>query len=268
MRWEKGKLNLPRGHPFALGATRVFLSLFLVLDFSDPSRERRVFCWQVLSRDDYPPRVSELKLIVGLGNPGRDYQGTRHNVGFEVLDLWAAEQGLSFVHEKKWEGELAKGPGYFALKPMTYMNLSGRSIASLVRFYRWNPEQVLVVYDDVSLPLGALRFRENGGDGGHNGIKSTIACLGSKEFPRLKVGVGSARPGGLVGHVLGKFSPDESDELQNMLARAGRAVQLAASAGVPSAANEFNQKVKPKEEHPSNDEQEIRRSDSVEHEGK
>ena len=209
--------------------------------------------------------MSELKLIVGLGNPGREYEGTRHNIGFEVLDLWAQEKGVAFEPERKWEGELAKAGGVTALKPLTFMNLSGRSVASLARFYRWTPEQILVVYDDVSLPVGTLRFRANGGDGGHNGIKSLIACLGSKEFPRLKVGVGSAGPGSLVGHVLGKFAPDEREEVQNTLARAVLAVQLAASAGVTSAANEFNVKNKPKQEHPSNNEQEIRRSDSAEH---
>ncbi|MGJ8723041.1 MAG: aminoacyl-tRNA hydrolase [Roseibacillus sp.] len=211
--------------------------------------------------------MSELKLIVGLGNPGREYEGTRHNIGFEVLDLWAHEKRVEFEVQRKWEGEVAKAGSVTALKPMTFMNLSGRSVASLARFYRWTPEQILVVYDDVSLPVGTLRFRANGGDGGHNGIKSLIACLGSKEFPRLKVGVGSAGPGSLVGHVLGKFAPNEREEVQNTLARAVLAVQLAASAGVTSAANEFNVKNKTKQEHPSNDEQEIRRSDSVEHKG-
>ena len=142
-------------------------------------------------------------------------------------------------------------------------------MASLARFYRWRPEQILVVYDDVAPPVGTLRFRASGGDGGHNGIKSLIACLGSKEFPRLKVGVGNAGSGSLVGHVLGKFSPNEREEVQNTLARAVQAVQLAASAGVTSAANTFNVKAKKntKLEHTSDDEQEIRRIDSVEHEG-
>ncbi len=212
-------------------------------------------------------QVSELKLIVGLGNPGRDYEGTRHNIGFDVLDLWVRDEGAEFESQKKWEGKVAKVKGMTALKPTTFMNLSGRSVASLSRFYRWTPEQILVVYDDVSLPVGTLRFRANGGDGGHNGIKSLIASLGSKDFPRLKVGVGSAGPGALVGHVLGKFAPNEREEVQNTLARAVLAVQLAASAGVTSAANQFNVKIKPKQEHPSDDEQEIRRSDSVEHQG-
>lgn len=201
--------------------------------------------------------MSELKLIVGLGNPGRDYEGTRHNIGFEVMDGWAAAESAAFETEAKWEGEVARAKGLFALKPQTFMNLSGRSVASLARFYRWTPEQILIVYDDVALPLGTLRFRETGGAGGHNGIKSLIECLGSKDFPRLKIGVGSATSGSLVGHVLGRFAPNERDEVQNTLARAVRAVQLAASGGVTSAANEFNVKTKPKEEHPSDDEQEI-----------
>lgn len=211
--------------------------------------------------------MSELKLIVGLGNPGREYEGTRHNIGFEILDHWADAERVEFEAQKKWEGEVAKSRGVSALKPMTFMNLSGRSVASLARFYRWTPDQILVVYDDVSLPVGTLRFRANGGDAGHNGIKSLIACLGSKDFPRLKVGVGAAGPGSLVGHVLGKFSPDEREEVQNTLARAVLAVQLAASAGIEKAANEFNVKNKTKQEHPSDDEQEIRRIDSVEHKG-
>ena len=208
---------------------------------------------------------SELKLVVGLGNPGREYEGTRHNIGFAVLDAWAAQEGASFETEKKWEGVATKIGGVTVLKPMTFMNLSGRSVASLARFYRWTPEQILVVYDDVALPLGTLRFRERGGAGGHNGMKSLIACLGSESFPRLKFGVGAAGPNALVGHVLGRFPPNEHDEVQNTLARAVLAVQLAASAGVMSAANEFNVKKQSKEEHPSDDEQEIRRSDSVEH---
>ncbi len=210
--------------------------------------------------------MSEIKLIVGLGNPGRDYDGTRHNIGFDVLDLWVRGEDGEFETQRKWEGEVAKIGSVTVLKPTTFMNLSGRSVASLARFYRWTPEQILVVYDDVSLPLGSLKFRANGGDGGHNGIKSLIESLGSKEFPRLKVGVGSAGSNSLVGHVLGKFRENEREELQNTLATAVLAVQLAASAGVSRAANYFNVKKKPKPQ-PSNDEQEIRRSDSVEHEG-
>ncbi|MDP0490140.1 MAG: aminoacyl-tRNA hydrolase [Verrucomicrobiota bacterium JB023] len=211
--------------------------------------------------------MAELKLIVGLGNPGKEYEGTRHNIGFEVLDALADEAGVRFELEKKWEGELAKVDGLPLLKPMTFMNLSGRSVASLARFYRWKPEEILVVYDDVALPLGRLRFREGGSDGGHNGIKSLIAHLGTRDFPRLRIGVGSARPGGLVGHVLGKFAPNEREEMQNTLARARVAVQLAASRGVVMAANEFNVKEKPKKQLSSDDEQEIRRSDCTEHQG-
>ncbi|MBK1833436.1 aminoacyl-tRNA hydrolase [Roseibacillus ishigakijimensis] len=208
-----------------------------------------------------------MKLIIGLGNPGKEYEGTRHNIGFEVLDQWVREAGAEFEKERKWEGEVAKIGALTLLKPTTFMNHSGRSAASLARFYRWTPQEILVVYDDVALPVGTLRFRASGGDGGHNGIKSLIQHFGSKDFPRLKVGVGSAAPGKLVGHVLGTFAPNERDEVQNTLARAVQAVQLAASVGVTSAANKFNVKNKPKEEHPSDDEQEIRRSNCVEHEG-
>lgn len=230
---------------------------------------KRVFCLFNLGLLPKVCRsVSNLRLIVGLGNPGREYEGTRHNIGFEVLDHWAQGERADFELEKKWEGSVAKIGSLTVLKPMTFMNLSGRSVATLARFYRWEPEQILVVYDDVALPLGTLRFREGGGDGGHNGIKSLIEHLGTKDFPRLKFGVGSAGPNGLVGHVLGRFQPNERDEVQNTLARAVLAVQLAASAGVTSAANEFNVKKQSKEEHPSDNEQEIRRSDSVEHKGK
>ncbi|MEM9081292.1 MAG: aminoacyl-tRNA hydrolase [Verrucomicrobiota bacterium] len=211
--------------------------------------------------------MEDLKLVVGLGNPGREYEGTRHNIGFEVLDLWAREAGVAFEGEKKWEGQLAKAGGVTLLKPMTFMNLSGRSVGSLARFFRWKPEQILVVFDDVALPLGALRFRENGGDGGHNGIKSLIEHLGSREFPRLKIGVGAAAPGGLVGHVLGKFPPDEREEVQNTLARGVQALQLACASGVAAAANQFNAKKQQKKEQSSDNEQEIRRSDCTEHEG-
>ena len=211
--------------------------------------------------------MSEIKLVVGLGNPGSQYVGTRHNIGFEILDELAREIGVGFKMERKWEGEVAQAPGGgWLLKPMTFMNLSGRSVAGLVRFYRWEPEQVLVVYDDIALEVGAFKFRMKGGAGGHNGIKSMIQSLGSSEFPRLKIGVGAARGEGLVGHVLGRFSPEEKNLMQNTLATSVSAVQLALSAGVSHAANHFNIRKKPKEEHPSDDEQEIRRTDCVEHE--
>jgi peptidyl-tRNA hydrolase, PTH1 family len=181
-------------------------------------------------------------LIVGLGNPGRQYEETRHNVGFMLLDKLAAGSGAIFQSAPKWQSHLAKLPesGTILLKPQTFMNLSGRAIQQILSFHKWTPDQMLVIYDDVALPLGTLRFREKGSAGGHNGIKSIIQHLGNDEFPRLKIGIGGSRPGEMVGHVLGKFSPDERPLLENTLATALEAVQLARSQGIATAANRYH----------------------------
>jgi PTH1 family peptidyl-tRNA hydrolase len=132
------------------------------------------------------------------------------------------------------------------MKPQTFMNLSGRSVRQVLSFYKWEVDRMMVVYDDVALPLGHLRFREKGSAGGHNGIKSIIEHVGGDEFPRLKLGIGASRPGGMTGHVLGKFAPDEREDLENMLATALEAVQLSRSQGIPLASNRFNtSRVKP-----------------------
>lgn len=194
--------------------------------------------------------------IVGLGNPGRQYEDTRHNVGFMVLDRLAAAAGASFSPAPKWQSSMTKlpGSGLILLKPQTFMNLSGRAVQQISSFHKWTPEQILVIYDDVALPLGQLRFREKGSAGGHNGIKSLIAHLGGDVFPRLKVGIGGARPGEMVGHVLGKFAPDERVLLENTLATAREAVQLALSQGVAVAANLYNTR---RNQPQSQDEQEV-----------
>lgn len=186
-------------------------------------------------------------LIVGLGNPGRQYEDTRHNVGFMVLDRMATSAGVTFQTSPKWQCHLAKLPdgGTLLLKPQTFMNLSGRAIRQILNFYKWQPEQMLVIYDDVSLSLGTLRFREKGSAGGHNGIKSIIEHLGTDIFPRLKIGIGSSQPGNMVGHVLGKFSPDERPLLENTLATAHEAVQLARSQGIAVAANRYHTRNQP-----------------------
>ena len=155
--------------------------------------------------EDKNDAVSGLKLVVGLGNPGAKYERTRHNVGFEALDRLADGLGVRFEKESKWEGEVAKAGNVWLLKPQTFMNESGRSVGSLCRFYRWNPEQVLVVYDDVALPLGTMRFRMKGSHAGHNGVRSLIAHLGSEAFPRLKIGIGAASGGGLGGACAGEI---------------------------------------------------------------
>lgn len=195
--------------------------------------------------------MSDIKLVIGLGNPGQKYEQTRHNIGFLVMDRLAHIYGAQMANHLKWRAHLAKVPGSNAMlmKPQTFMNESGQSVGAALRFYKWQPEQVLVVYDDVSLPFGALRFRMAGSAGGHNGIRSMIAHLGSDQFPRLKLGIGNAGQeektkagASLTGHVLGKFSVDEQNQLENTLATAAEAVQFALSEGVESAANTFNTK--------------------------
>jgi peptidyl-tRNA hydrolase, PTH1 family len=191
-------------------------------------------------------------LIIGLGNPGRQYEDTRHNVGFMVLDRLASAAGVAFQSSPKFQCHLAKLPdgGTLLLKPQTFMNLSGRAIRQVMAFHKWLPEQILVIYDDAALPLGTLRFREKGSAGGHNGIKSTIEHLGTDGFPRLKIGIGSSQPGNMVGHVLGKFSPDERSQLENTLATALDAVQLARSQGIAVAANRYHQRIQSTPTHP------------------
>lgn len=195
--------------------------------------------------------MPEIKLVIGLGNPGQKYERTRHNIGFLVMDRMAHIHGAQMVNHLKWRAHVARvpGSGTILMKPQTFMNESGQSVGAAMRFYKWQPEQILVVYDDVSLPFGSLRFRMAGSAGGHNGIKSIISHLGSDQFPRLKLGIGNAMQeqkqkagGSLTGHVLGKFSTDEQNELENTLATAAEAVQFALAEGVESAANSFNTK--------------------------
>jgi len=184
------------------------------------------------------------RLIVGLGNPGETYRDTRHNIGFMVLDEIARRMGAAFREEKRWSGLVAKFTGGYLLKPLTFMNDSGRAVQSVGHFYKASPAQTLVVYDDVDLPLGRLRFRTSGSAAGHNGIRSLIASLGSDEFPRLKVGISPAdgRPAGerMVGHVLGKFRSEELPALQTVIQRAADAVLSAVDSGLEAAMNVFN----------------------------
>jgi len=205
-------------------------------------------------------------MIVGLGNPGRQYEETRHNIGFMVLDRLAAASGVGFQSLAKWQCHLAKLPddGTLLLKPQTFMNLSGRAVRQALAWHKWPPESMLVIYDDVSLPLGTLRFRAKGSAGGHNGIKSIIEHLGGDVFPRLKIGIGSSQPGNMTGHVLGKFSPDEKLLLENTLATAFEAVQLACSEGIAAAANQYHSRTPSTPTQP--DEPQIPRPDRPEHE--
>ena len=185
-----------------------------------------------------------MKLIVGLGNPGKEYSGTRHNVGFAVIDELSNEYSID-VSKGKFKGVYGEGrinnERVILLKPLTYMNLSGESIKAVSDFYKIPVEDIIVIYDDISLPVGGLRIREKGSAGGHNGIKSIIAHLKTDEFPRIKVGVGSKPEGGdLVNPVLGHFSKEDSVLMSDSEKRAAHAAVAIIKSGPREAMNEYN----------------------------
>ncbi len=194
---------------------------------------------------DHSESTDGIRLVVGLGNPGPEYERTRHNIGFELVDKLATDRGLKWSKEHKFRAKIAAdGNGITFAKPLTYMNLSGNSVARLGRHHGLHPDQILVVYDDISLPVGSLRFRAEGSSGGHNGIKSIIEYFATETFPRLKIGVG-ANPGkeALTDHVLGQFSPEEWAEMEKVLAIAADGVNCALSAGLNTAMNQFNRRL-------------------------
>lgn len=187
-----------------------------------------------------PSTGSGIKMVVGLGNPGKNYEETRHNVGFKVIDELLRGTGVELKREKKWTAEICKWNSAFLVKPLTFMNESGRAVGKIASFYDIKPEEILIITDDVTLDTGALRFRMKGSHGGQNGVKSIIQHLRTTDFPRLKLGVGKCHGKALTGHVLGKFPPSERETVENMLATAGQAVQVCLSQGVEAAANQFN----------------------------
>jgi len=185
------------------------------------------------------------KVIVGLGNPGPQYRGTRHNLGFDVLERLADTLGTTFDREKH-QGLLAeavtRGQRLLLVKPLTFMNRSGDCVAVAARNKCDGPEDILVVTDDINLPVGKLRIRAGGSAGGHNGLKSLIERLGSSSFHRLRLGVGDNRQGpDLADHVLSRFRPDEKDAVAALVDRAVEAALCWAEHGVERAMNEFNQ---------------------------
>ena len=192
------------------------------------------------------PEDTAIRLIVGLGNPGREYENTRHNAGFMILDRFARRAGVEFGNERKFEARFARSGSLFLLKPQTFMNLSGRSVAAVCQFYKIEPAEVLVAYDDVALPEGKLRIRLSGSAGGHNGMRSIIACLGTDQFPRVRFGVGASDVKSLVGHVLGPFDPASLEGLDKSLENAVEAVSMCALRGLTVAMNHFNKEEKPK----------------------
>jgi len=184
------------------------------------------------------------RLVIGLGNPGRKYAGNRHNVGFQCLDRLAAAWGLSFSRRKHKallaEGEIA-GLKVILAKPQTFMNLSGQAVERLAHFYRLPPENILVIYDDLDLPLGKIRLRPKGGSGGHKGMKSIIEHLGTQNFPRLRVGIGRPTHGDPVDYVLSDFAPDQRITMEEVYGRVISAVELWLKEGIEAAMNKHNQ---------------------------
>ena len=188
-------------------------------------------------------------LIAGLGNPGRQYEKTRHNMGFdtidELIDRHRIPQG-GIAHKAMYGKGMIAGEKVLAVKPLTYMNLSGESLREWVNYYKLDPEtEMIVIYDDIDLDPGQIRIRKKGSAGGHNGIKSIIAQLGTQNFYRIKVGVG-AKPRGwdLADYVLGRFSSDERIAVDKAICDAADAVEMILRDGIESAMNHYNRKNK------------------------
>jgi peptidyl-tRNA hydrolase, PTH1 family len=182
-------------------------------------------------------------LIVGLGNPGPKYEGTRHNIGFMAVDRFARRHGME-LNQQKFHGRYGKGHAagqdVVLLEPQTYMNLSGKSVVPAAKFYDVGPESIIVLHDEIDLAPGVLRLKEGGGHGGHNGLRDIIAQLGSREFKRLRLGVGRPEHGEVTNHVLGRFRADETPAIDDLLERACDALEILMSEGLATAQNRFN----------------------------
>lgn len=189
-----------------------------------------------------------MKLIVGLGNPGTQYAATRHNIGFEAIDTIAEIHNIS-VNKSKFKALVGEGTingeRVVLMKPQTYMNLSGEAVSACRSWYKIANEDIVIIYDDVSLAIGQMRIRKTGSAGGHNGIKSIIAQLGTDVFPRVKVGVGE-KPSGwdLADYVLGRFSEEEMKEICPKLKDVCKAVETMVIKDVDTAMNRYNSKAR------------------------
>ncbi|MFP5378175.1 MAG: aminoacyl-tRNA hydrolase [Vicinamibacteria bacterium] len=186
-----------------------------------------------------------MKLVAGLGNPGPQYRDTRHNAGFLVIDRLAARWGAEGQWREQQQALAIKtvfqATPVVLAKPMTYMNLSGEAVAGLARFYKIDPADVLVVVDEVALPIGRLRARREGSAGGHNGLKSVAQHLGTEAYPRLRIGVGRGdERRDLAAHVLGRFQGDERDIVEAAVLRAAEAVECFLTDGIERVMNAFN----------------------------
>ena len=188
------------------------------------------------------------ELIVGLGNPEPKYDRTRHNIGFDAVDSLAIAWGMSWKENKRFQGLIAEGVSPYGnkiglLKPLTYMNRSGQAVRAVIDWYKIAPQSVLVIYDEMDLPLGRLRIRLSGSAGGHNGMKSIISHLNSQDFPRLRIGIGKSNgQKDTVSHVLGKFAPEEKKVIKKVLELSNDAVERSLKEGVEKAMSLYNGK--------------------------
>lgn len=184
-----------------------------------------------------------MKLIVGLGNPGAEYAGTRHNAGFEVINLLARKHNIS-VTKRDFQSVIGdgqiEGNRVLLARPMTYMNLSGEAVAAITRFYKLEPADVIVIVDDVALAVGRIRLRLKGTAGGQNGLASVLRHLGTQEVPRIRIGVGAARPGDLVSHVLSRFRKEDMPLVEEAYVRAAEAAEFAVQNTFENAMNKYN----------------------------
>lgn len=190
------------------------------------------------------------KIILGLGNPGSEYARTRHNVGFLVADVLARRWGIRIDERKNrcrlGQGRFGSTPVVVA-KPQTYMNESGNAVISLIARFGAAPADLIVIYDDMNLPLGQVRVRASGSAGGHNGMKSIIGVLGTNQFPRVRIGIGAPKQGDAIDYVLGEFSAEERTAIEEAVVVAADAVEAILQEGADAAANRFNRKARPAE---------------------
>jgi PTH1 family peptidyl-tRNA hydrolase len=190
--------------------------------------------------------MDALYAIVGLGNPGAEYARTRHNIGFMAVERFGEKHGAVWTNQRKFESRTAKveaaGKRALLCEPQTYMNVSGRAVGALIDFYQLPLNRLLIVVDDADLPLGELRMRGSGSSGGHHGLESIEERLGTREYARLRIGIGRQRTDvrEITGHVLGRFSAAEAETLELMLKRAAAQIERWIEAGLQRAMNEFN----------------------------
>ena len=184
--------------------------------------------------------AGHIRLVAGLGNPGTEYVATRHNIGFMVVDQFAAQFGSTWERSGKWDALSTKCGPVLLIKPLSFMNRSGYPLFAVAQFYKIAPQQILIVLDDFALPLGRLRLRARGGSGGHNGLESIIVQFGTEEIPRLRIGIGAAAREGSVDYVLSRFFEEEKPLVRSTIDGAVEAVKCAVDNGLVSAMNNFN----------------------------